>query len=93
MRRRPQIPDGFFIYLFFSQAAIYNDVSCAHQRYNFLQKLRSGTWYSMEDVYQIISLCSLICILLREVGGSDGNGRCVGLKGPQRLHVKAGKRL
>lgn len=39
-------------------AAIYNDVSSAHQHYNFLQKLRSGTRYSMEDVYQIIWVCA-----------------------------------
>ena len=34
-------------------SSIYNDVSPAHQHYNFLRKSRLGTWYSIEDVYQI----------------------------------------
>lgn len=38
---------------------IYNHVSPAHQHYNFLQKLRLGTWYSIEDVYQIIWACAV----------------------------------
>ena len=61
---------------------IYNDVSSAHQRYNFLQKLRLGTWYSIEDVYQIIWACAVWFACFR--GGPASRLRC--------SHLKAGRR-
>lgn len=57
--------------------SIYNDLSSAHQHYDFLQKLRLGTWYSIEDVYQIIWACAVSFACFWWVGWHHDFSSCI----------------